>query len=182
MATYDSNDLRSVLAYIKDRFGLDVFSKPGRVPALLSDLAPGLKNERTMIERLSRLGILADLADNISETDSVQKRIISRSMAQLIQSEFIRPSIAAAYISIIADVFEWKVQVDIPRETTEEKVKFDSERYMKESQDRDFLMGKKASDEECAESGNRQRTVFAQSPLFVKESLEYGKKRENSSG
>lgn len=30
----------------------------------------------------------------------------------------------------------------------EEKVKFDSERYMKESQDRDFLMGKKAADEE----------------------------------
>ena len=148
MATYDSSDLRSVLAYIKDRFGLDVFTKPDRVPALLSDLAPGLKNDRTMIGRLSRLGILADFADNICETDSVQKRIISKSMAQLIQSEFIRPAIAAAYISIIADVFGWKVEVDVPRETTEEKVKFDSERYMKESQDRDFLMGKKASDEE----------------------------------
>lgn len=148
MAAYDSSDLKSVLAYIKDRFGLDVFTKPGRVPALLSDLAPGLKNERIMLERLSRLGILEDFVENTYEGEPVQKRIISKSLTQLTQAEFIRPAIAASYISVMVDVFGWNVEVDIPRETTEEKVKFDSERYMKESQDRDFLMGKKAADEE----------------------------------
>lgn len=56
MAVYDSSDLKSVLAYIKDRFGLEVFNKPGRVPALLSDLAPSLKNDRIMLERLSQIG------------------------------------------------------------------------------------------------------------------------------
>lgn len=148
MAAYDSSDLRSVLAYIKDRFGLDVFTKPGRVPALLSDLAPSLKNDRIMLERLSRLGILEDFVENTYEGEPVQKRIISKSLTQLTQAEFIRPAIAASYISVMVDVFGWKIEVEIPKETTEEKVKFDSERYMKESQDRDFLMGKKAADEE----------------------------------
>ena len=148
MTAYDSSDLRSVLAYIKDRFGLDVFTKPGRLPALLSDLAPSLKNDRIMLERLSRLGILEDFVENTYEGEPVQKRIISKSLTQLTQAEFIRPAIAASYISVMVDVFGWKIEVEIPKETTEEKVKFDSERYMKESQDRDFLMGKKAADEE----------------------------------
>lgn len=148
MTAYDSSDLRSVLAYIKDRFGLDVFTKPGRVPALLSDLAPSLKNDRIMLERLSRLGILEDFVENTYEGEPVQKRIISKSLTQLTQAEFIRPAIAASYISVMVDVFGWKIEVEIPKETTEEKVKFDSERYMKESRDRDFLMGKKAADEE----------------------------------
>ena len=148
MTAYDSSDLKSVLVYIKDRFGLDVFTKLGRVPALLSDLAPGLKNDRIMLERLSRLGILEDFVENTYEGEPVQKRIISKSLTHLTQAEFIRPAIAASYISVMVDVFGWKVAVDIPRETTEEKVKFDSARYMRESQDRDFLMGKKAADEE----------------------------------
>lgn len=148
MAAYDSSDLKSVLAYIKDRFGLDVFTKPGRVPALLSDLAPGLKNDRVMLERLSRLGILEDFVENTYEGELAQKRIISKSLTQLTQAEFIRPAIAASYISVIVDVFGWKIEVEIPKETTKEKVKFDSERYIKESQDRDYLMGKKAAEQE----------------------------------
>ncbi|MCR4892217.1 MAG: hypothetical protein K5989_08575 [Lachnospiraceae bacterium] len=148
MAAYDSSDLKSVLAYIKDRFGLDVFTKPGRVPALLSDLAPDMKNERNMLEKLFRLGILIDFAENTYEEEPVQKRIISKSLNQLTQAEFIRPAIAASYISILAEVFGWKIEVEIPKETAEEKIEFDSERYMKESQDRDFLLGKKAFNEE----------------------------------
>ena len=148
MAAYDSSDLKSVLTYIKDRFGLDVFTKPGRVPALLSDLAPGLKNDRIMLERLSRLGILEDFVENTYEAEPIQKRIISKSLTQLTQAEFIRSAIAASYISVMVDVFEWKIKVEIPQENTDGKLKFDSERYRKEAQDRDFLMGKKAADEE----------------------------------
>lgn len=105
MAAYDSSDLKSTLAYIKDRFGLDAFTKPGRVSALLSDLAPGLKSDRIMLERLSRLGILEDFVANTYENESVQKRIIAKSLTQLTQAEFIRPAIAASYISIMAEVF-----------------------------------------------------------------------------
>lgn len=148
MTAYDSSNLKSTLAYIKDRFGLDVFTKPGRVPALLSDLAPSLKNDRIMLERLSRLGILDDFVENTYESEAVQKRIVSKSMTQLTQSEFIRPAIAASYISVMTEVFGWEIEVEIPKETTEEKIKFDSERYVKESQDRDFLLGKRAVEEE----------------------------------
>ena len=148
MTAYDSSNLKSTLAYIKDRFGLDVFTKPGRVPALLSDLAPGLKNDRIMLERMSRLGILDDFVENTYENEAKQKRIVSKSMTQLTQSEFIRPAIATSYISVMTEVFGWTIEVEIPKETTEEKIKFDSEKYMKESQDRDFLLGKRAVKEE----------------------------------
>lgn len=144
MAAYDSSDLKSTLAYIKDRFGLDAFTKPGRVPALLSDLAPGLKSDRIMLERLSRSGILEDFVANTYENESVQKRIIAKSLIQLTQAEFIRPAIAASYISIMAEVFGWRIEVEIPKESNDEKMKFDSQKYMGESQDRDFIMGKKA--------------------------------------
>lgn len=96
MVAYDSSDLKSVLVYIKDRFGLDVFAKPGRVSALLSDFAPGLKKDRILLDRLSRLGILEDFVDNTYEGESVQKRIISKSLTYLTQAEFIRPAIATS--------------------------------------------------------------------------------------
>lgn len=144
MTAYDSSNLKSTLAYIKDRFGLDVFTKPGRVPALLSDLAPSLKNDRIMLERLSRLGILDDFVENTYENDAVQKRIVSKSMTQLTQSEFIRPAIAASYISVMTEVFGWKIEVEIPKETTEEKMKFDSQRYLRESQERNYSLAVKA--------------------------------------
>lgn len=144
MTAYNSSDLKSTLAYIKDRFGLDVFIKPGRVPALLSDLAPGLKNDCIMLERLSRLGILEDFVENTDEDESVQKRIVLKSMTQLTQTEFIRPAIAASYISIMVDVFRWKIEVEIPTETTDENMKFDSQRYMRESQERYYSLAVKA--------------------------------------
>lgn len=144
MAAYDSSDLKSTLAYIKDRFGLDVFTKPGRVPALLSDLAPGLKNDRIMLERLSRLGILEDFVANTYENASVQKRIISKALTQLTQAEFIIPAIAASYISIMTDVFGWEIEVEIPKEANEEKMKFDSQRYLRESQERNYSLAVKA--------------------------------------
>ena len=75
MVSYDSGDLKSVLAYIKERFGLDVFTEPGRVPALLCDLAPGLKNDRIMLERLSRQGILEDFVENTYEREPVKNVI-----------------------------------------------------------------------------------------------------------
>lgn len=144
MATYNSSDLKSTLYYIKDKFGLGVFTKPGRVPALLSDLAPGLKNDRIMLEKLSRLGILEDFVANIYENETVQKHVISRSLMQLTQAEFIRPAIAALYISILLDVFGWKIKVEIPKEPTEKNMKFNFQKYLQESQERNYSLAVKA--------------------------------------
>lgn len=148
MNTYDSNDLKSVLIYIKDRFGLDAFTKPGRVSALLSDLAPGLKNDRVMLERLSRIGVFEDFIRNMYENEYIQKRIISKSLTKLTEAEFIRPTIAASYISILAVVFGWKIEVEIPKDSYEEKMIFDSQQYMTESQNGDFFVAKMAIDSE----------------------------------
>lgn len=148
MKSYDSNDLQSTLLYIKDRFGINVFGIKGRVPALLSDLAPNLKNDRVLLERMSRLGILEEFVYTHNSDESSKRRLISRAMTQLIQTEYIRPVIAATYISTLVNVFGWQIKVEIPRESSFEKMKFDSERYIQESQDSIFLLGKKAYENE----------------------------------
>lgn len=148
MTEYNSKDLSSTLAYIKKHFGLSVFTKQGRVPALMSDLAPSLKNERIMLERLSRLGILEEFSTNINEPVHSQKRIVTKAMTQLTQSEFIRPAIALTYINILIKLFDWKVDVENPQRTIDEKMKFDSQRYLSESQNRDFVSWEKALDVE----------------------------------
>lgn len=133
MATYDSTNLKSTLCYIKDRFGIEVFQNQGKVFALLSDLAPSLKNDRSMIEKLSRLGILEDLINHRQDALSVQKQIVAKAMMKLTEEEFIRSDIANLYINTMLEVFGWSVSVDIPEDTAEDatdpKKKF--ERYKK---------------------------------------------------
>lgn len=46
---YIPSDLTSTFVYIKNRFGTSAFMKTGRVSALVSDLAPGLKSDRAML-------------------------------------------------------------------------------------------------------------------------------------
>lgn len=157
MSDYNSSDLTSILVYIKNKFGPDVFVRQGQVPALVSDLAPGLKNDRVMLERMTRLGILKGFVSVAAEEKEMQKRLIARSMIQLTNSEYIRPVIAAAYLRILVTVFGWNIEVEIPRESAFEKMKFDSERFMRESRDQDFLLGKKASD---AEEFDEARLLF----------------------
>lgn len=148
MSEYNPSDLTSTLVYIKNRFGTEVFSKRGRVPALVSDLAPSLKNDRVMLERMSRLGILGEFVSISKADDSTKKRLISKTMTLLTHSEYIRPAIAATYLSVLVDVFEWNIKVEIPKESSVEKMKFDSARYLRESMDREYLLAKKAMNED----------------------------------
>lgn len=147
MSEYDPSDLTSTLIYIKSKFGTDAFVKYGRVSALVTDLAPNLKNDRTMLERMSRLGILKEFVPLTGADEGIQKSFILRSMMRLIHEEYIRPDIAATYLSKLVIVFDWKIEVEIP-ESSVEKMKFDSKRYFQEARDRDFLMGKKAYETE----------------------------------
>lgn len=117
MSEYNPNDLTSTLIHIRESFGTEPFLKQGKVVALVSDLAPKLKNERTMLERMSRLGILEEFASQIKPDEVVQKRLIAKSMSLLTHSEYIRSTIAASYIKILTAVFSWSVDVDIPRES-----------------------------------------------------------------
>lgn len=144
MKDYDPSDLTSTLVYIKNEFGLNVFTKQGRAAALVSDLAPRLKNDRIMLERLSRLGILEDFVSNTSADEEVKRRLIYKFMSGLKYSEYIRADIVDTYLSTLVTVFEWDVEVQIQNESSTNNIRFDSERYMQESQDETFLKGKKA--------------------------------------
>ena len=158
MSDYNPSDLTNTLIYVKNRFGTNVFTKPGRVPALVSDLAPNLKNEKAMLERMSRLGILKDFAQTSNMDDDTKKRLIAKSMIVLTQSEYIRPAIAATYLSTLVAVFGWNIEVEIPKESSMEKMKFDSQRYFQEAQDCDFLSGKRAYE---AEKFDEARLLFS---------------------
>lgn len=155
MSEYNPSNLTSTLVYIKNRFGTDVFAKHGQVSALVSDLAPSLKSDRIMLERMSRIGILEEFVSACNADENTKKYLISKSMTILTHSEYIRPNIAATYLNILVSVFGWNVEVDIPRESSIEKMKFDSKRYFQESQDRDFLMGKKAFEAEKFDDARR---------------------------
>ena len=116
MSDYNPNDLKSTLVYIKDRFGLEIFINQGRLTAVFSDLAPKLKKERNMVDRMSRIGIIKDFALYSGNSITDQKRIMSKAMEELTQSEFIRSDIATYYLEVLADVFDWEIRIDIPKE------------------------------------------------------------------
>lgn len=83
MADYNAQDLQSTLMYIKKRFGTNVFTAPSRVPALLSDLAPSLKEDRVMLERMSRLGILEGFVNTDGSGEREKDMFVSKTITRL---------------------------------------------------------------------------------------------------
>ena len=111
MSEYDSKNLESTLIYMRKVWGTEVFLNPEQVYSFLSDLAPELKNERKMVERLSRNGILSDFINNSQEDVSTQKRLLVKFTDTLINTEYVQADIAAEYLKIMVSVFGWKVEV-----------------------------------------------------------------------
>lgn len=144
MADYNAQDLQSTLMYIKKRFGTNVFTAPGRVPALLSDLAPSLKEDRVMLERMSRLGILEGFVNTDGSGEREKDMFVSKTITRLTESEFIRGKIAATYVATLVEVFGWKTVVAVPKEFNKEPFKFDSQRYLREIKDDSYLQADRA--------------------------------------
>ena len=107
MSNYKPEDFKSALIYIKDRFGTDIFEKPERIMAVFSDIAPNLKNDRTMLERMAKLGILKEFAAADRKSEAEKKHVIAVAMDQLTKQEFIQQQIAEKYLSDLCDVFSW---------------------------------------------------------------------------
>lgn len=135
MAEYNALDLQSTLNYIKKRFGMDVFAIPGRILGLFSDLAPSLNEDRVMLERMSKRGILEGFVNANGLSESEKNIFIAKMLMILTDSEFIRPEVAVRYVSTFVNVFEWKIEVSLPRERTKEVFQFDSQRYLNEIKD-----------------------------------------------
>lgn len=122
MSGYNENDLKSVLVYIRDSFGIEVFEKRGQALALLGDLAPSLRNEKRMLEKMFKIGILEDFTSSVNSDERTKKSVIARSLTTLTVSEYIRPKVAAEYINILVAVFGWNIPVELPKESKEEEM------------------------------------------------------------
>lgn len=113
MKDYEADDLRNVLFYIKNNFGLEVFLKKGKLTAFFSDLAPSLKAEKRMLGLLLQLGILEDLLMCIDKNDADQYHAVKMAFTRLVDNEYIQPEIAIKYLNVVAGVMGIKVPSDI---------------------------------------------------------------------
>ena len=109
MNNYNPNNLHSTLSYIKDRYGLSVFADK-KVIAMFSDLAPNLKKERNMLERMSKTGVLKDFVFYTSKSKQEQRNFPTKAKVQLTEQLYIIPDAAESYLDTLASVFEWNLE------------------------------------------------------------------------
>ena len=110
MATYDKTDLLSTLNYIKSEYGTACF-KDGKVIAFLSDLAPSLKREKSLLKKLVDKGLMKEIVENASADEITQRRIIFKTRSFLEDDELIHPDAVEHHISILAKAFNYKVSL-----------------------------------------------------------------------
>ena len=99
---YDASDFRSVLKYMRQRFGRELFRNPKRMSAVLRDLAPSLDAENNVLRQLGERGLL-------SELDRAQSRDVQRVMMKLraCLTDYLQlpPERADDYLSVLMDVY-----------------------------------------------------------------------------
>lgn len=71
---YDSENLISVLGYMKETYGARVFSDNRVFVSYFSDLAPSLKKERTIVCRLAKLGLIEKMIHIASDDELLQQK------------------------------------------------------------------------------------------------------------
>ena len=116
---YEANDLKSTLIYIKDNYGLGVFLKQGRLIALLSDLAPSLKKEKSMLGRMDKAGMFAELISSQNMNEDQKKHNIALVLKKLVENDFIQPKIAREYVQLLVDILG--LNIDVSGTTSAEK-------------------------------------------------------------
>ena len=108
MNNYDPQDLKSVLEYIYDSYGLSVFLKNGKLQAYFSDLAPRLTKELHMIKLLDENGILEKMS-RVEVNDVVQqKKILNILKAKLTGDIPIDPAYVISFLQILSEVLGWR--------------------------------------------------------------------------
>ena len=122
MPSYDKTDLTSVLEYIRDEYGSICF-KDGTVIDILSDLAPNLKREYSLLKKLVDKGLLKEIAENSSTDEDTQKKIISKTRSFLVDDEFLQPNIADFHIGILCKVLKFKTGLSVSNSQIENKLR-----------------------------------------------------------
>lgn len=100
MANYDPKDLESILVYIESRFGAEFFMQRGRFISIFRNLAPSLKDESEMLDRMSKLGIMDEFVNTSTKDVVVQERLIAKFMDSFTDRAFIQPVIASNYLKV----------------------------------------------------------------------------------
>ena len=73
MAEYDPQNFESVVLYMRQKFGADIFQEPRRMYAIMCDLSPTLKPYGNVMRQLSERGALAELGDDRARDRALMK-------------------------------------------------------------------------------------------------------------
>ena len=116
MGSYDSSGLKDTLIAIKDRFGTEALLDGKKLISIFSDFAPELKNERGMLDRISRAGIMKEFAAAAASDENARRRAFFKARERLVRSEYIMQDIAEGYLGALASVFGWNFdpEADVP--------------------------------------------------------------------
>ena len=140
MNNYDSKDLKSVLLYIKDEYGAKCF-QDGRFINMLADLAPELKAEKNLLQKLYNKGFIEEIKNNSSSNEINKTSIIHKALDFLINEELVQEKAAVNVIRDYAELFSYTVSYAtnneasnnasvitniVPSNVTKQNSKFDS--------------------------------------------------------
>lgn len=109
-ATYDKNDLKSVLEYAREEHGRRILREPEELYRVICDIAPGFSAEAEILRKLSELGMLSELekaADLHNQT--VIDRTVMKIRYQLAQKMFINEEKTTFFVDTLANLYKLQI-------------------------------------------------------------------------
>ena len=94
---------------MKENYGKDAFRQPERCLSMFSDIAPSLKSERSMLERLLKHDIVKEFIDAAGRSKNDQQHAANLAISRLTKEEYIQEEIAGKYLNDLAAVFAWQI-------------------------------------------------------------------------
>ena len=105
-ADYDPKDLQSVLLYMGQRFGREIFLSPPRMVAILGDLSPALGPDGNVLRQLGERGLLRELEQAAASGDNMkQTRIVVKIRDFLTNYLFLMDSKVDFYLTALSAVY-----------------------------------------------------------------------------
>ena len=136
---YDGNDLLSTLIYMKKEFGADVFHNARKMSSILGDLAPTLKRDGKVLQRLIVAGMFQELEKTDFANEIEKLRARGRVKNWLIDEEFIQEEKAVYYSQVLCAVYagdsERIVVVEENKESCGETFKGNISTYIEETKE-----------------------------------------------
>ncbi|MBR4211308.1 MAG: leucine-rich repeat domain-containing protein [Oscillibacter sp.] len=111
---YDPKDLRSVLLYMRGKFGAGIFEEPPRMFSILLDLAPRLKPEGNALRQMSDAGLLRELrkvSESGNKLDAVRTVAKSR---QWLADYLMLGKKADYFVAVLQTVYGLEVEPPTP--------------------------------------------------------------------